>query len=237
LDGTESAELNAVIGSCGVGEGSRVESVIASSVLSEVNFVVEEQAQYEESLVAHELSSFILKRAPALLEQGVLDKTIFATLKAIVKRSEAIEALQLIESECFTERDVRRWHTGSSCDPESGSLIDKPLSDIITKELQLQGQQAEITRVIASQNEHIKTIFQNQARLRENIKSLENMTGSELVKRYMHDLDKEEDDLIQTRKQIEGREIEQAKVEAELKEIILHAVSVAQKAREKLEEH
>lgn len=50
----------------------------------------------------------------------------------------------------------------------------------------------------------MSSIFESQGRLRENIKALENMPQSSLVDRYMKDLDREEDELIQTRQQIEA---------------------------------
>lgn len=53
---------------------------------------------------------------------------------------------------------------------------------------------------------HISQVFTNQSRLRDNIKSMEKQHTSELVQRYMKDLDGEEDDLISTRKIIKQLE-------------------------------
>lgn len=54
--------------------------------------------------------------------------------------------------------------------------------------LDLQGKLKQVSNQISSANEHIKVVFTNQSRLRENIKSLEKITDSELVKRYLSDL-------------------------------------------------
>lgn len=50
--------------------------------------------------------------------------------------------------------------------------------------------------------EHVSTIFKNQDRLRQNIKSMEKMPSNDLVKRYLADLNSEETDLINTRQEI-----------------------------------
>merc|ERR1712050_312435 len=55
-------------------------------------------------------------------------------------------------------------------------------------------------------NSHVKKIFENQSRLRENIKSMEHVRTGSLLDRYMNDMDKEESDLIETRKRIEQDE-------------------------------
>merc|ERR1712194_981405 len=52
----------------------------------------------------------------------------------------------------------------------------------------------------------VNKIFENQSRLRENIKSMEAVRTGSLLDRYMNDMDKEENDLIQTRKKIEEAE-------------------------------
>ena len=52
----------------------------------------------------------------------------------------------------------------------------------------------------------INKIFENQKRLRENIKSMENIRTGSLLDRYMNDMDQEESGLIQTRQKIEEGE-------------------------------
>uniref|UniRef100_A0A7S3KXZ8 Ubiquitin-like domain-containing protein n=1 Tax=Amphora coffeiformis TaxID=265554 RepID=A0A7S3KXZ8_9STRA len=82
----------------------------------------------------------------------------------------------------------------------------------------------EIDQLIAALEEHIRQIFTNQERLRENIKSMEKVAASSsLTKRYLSDLDKEENDLISTRTTIdalrtEAKEIgkEHTKIRAKL---------------------
>ena len=62
--------------------------------------------------------------------------------------------------------------------------------------------------------------FSNQDRLRENLKSLEKVAGAggDLTKRYLRDLDKQEDELLQARRSIQGLEEADCKLSDELKQ-------------------
>ena len=62
--------------------------------------------------------------------------------------------------------------------------------------------------------------FQNQDRLRQNLKSLEEHGNSALVKRYLKDMSCEEDDLIRKRKEIESLEIQLKETEVTLDTIL-----------------
>jgi cob(I)alamin adenosyltransferase len=70
---------------------------------------------------------------------------------------------------------------------------------------------------IGVHNDHVKKIFNNQYRLRENIKSLENVQNSVLVERYLKDLNQEEDDLRKANKEVELLEAEREKKKEDLK--------------------
>merc|ERR1712039_1101678 len=70
----------------------------------------------------------------------------------------------------------------------------------------LQQRQRELKRLQEVDSKRVKKIFENQERLRENIKSMEHVRTGSLLDRYMNDMDKEESDLIATRKKIEEAE-------------------------------
>ena len=78
--------------------------------------------------------------------------------------------------------------------------------------------------------------FQNQDRLRQNLKSLEKHGNSALVKRYLKDMSCEEDDLIKKRKDIESLEIQLKETEATLDTILEDAKKKAAEASEQLKE-
>ena len=67
-------------------------------------------------------------------------------------------------------------------------------------------------------------IFENQTRLRENIKSMEHVRTGSLLERYMNDMDKEENDLIETRKRIEASEEQNAKLSNDASRLALQIV-------------
>jgi hypothetical protein len=65
----------------------------------------------------------------------------------------------------------------------------------------------------------MERVHANQSRLRENIKSIEKVSSSKLVDRYLADLDKEEDDLIATRKKIDALQKEASEAKAVVLEL------------------
>jgi vacuolar-type H+-ATPase subunit I/STV1 len=202
-------------------------------VLGEVSFKVEETATFKQEISnTAELIQFVSRRAPALLEQNVMHKETLAELKSIISRSQTLSALKLIESSNYTEKELNTWKGLFTVDPDRGTILPKELIELIEKVILLQNRTKDIDRTIATHNEHINKVFQNQTRLRENIRSLEKLTQSELIKRYLKDLDKEEDDLQKTRSKIEELEQEKSKVESELKELRLRTSSDASKIRD-----
>merc|ERR1712187_180997 len=72
--------------------------------------------------------------------------------------------------------------------------------------LRLGADKKELQRKQGVANTRVSKIFENQSRLRENIKSMEAVRTGNLLDRYMNDMDKEENDLIGTRQRIEQAE-------------------------------
>ena len=98
-------------------------------------------------------------------------------------------------------------------DPEDA--LGKELIRSMVERHAAQFKKEEMERVVATHQAHIKEVHANQSRLRENIKSMENVSSSKLVHRYLADLDKEEDDLIHTRQVITALEEQMAALERE----------------------
>jgi len=202
----------------------------------EVPFIVEEFATYKQEISnTADLIHFVSRRAPALLEQKVLDKDTLGILKSIISRSQTLSALNLIESSNYTERELLTWKGLFTVDPERGTILPKELIELLEKIIINQNRTKEIDRTISIHNDHITKIFQNQTRLRENIRSLEKLTQSDLIKRYLKDLDKEEDDLQKTRGLIDTLNEEKSRFELELKELRYKTSSDASKRKEVLE--
>lgn len=92
--------------------------------------------------------------------------------------------LRSIEQASFSENDFHKWQQGSAVDPigQQKSLLQQPLTEMVPGILSMNERIASINNKISAFEEHIRKVFTNQERLRNNIKSLEKVTGSELVK-------------------------------------------------------
>ena len=78
----------------------------------------------------------------------------------------------------------------------------------------------------------IAEAFTNQERLRENIRSMEKVGTNALLTRYLKDLDKEEDDLIQTRRAIARLDEEDAAYVRQIGAAQLELGTVVQRLRD-----
>jgi len=183
--------------------------------LASLEFIVREEVTYETKLTAtSDLVNLINRRAPGLMEQKILKQEVLDVLKQVVRRSEADNALVAIENERFTERELLHWSTGSSVD-QGGPVLDKVVLSKVKEIIDMKGMIAENKRKIDYNKKLIDKVFVNQGRLRENIKSLEKakVANSDLMKRYLSDLEKDEDFLKKTRAAIENIEQETVSLE------------------------
>merc|ERR1711998_823971 len=98
------------------------------------------------------------------------------------------------------------------------------------------GNSTELERQKAVADAHVKTVFENQVRLRQNIQSLEKVSQSKLVDRYCKDLNNEEDDLIKKRKQIDELSEKHNSLRAKLSNLKLEAKSEIEKMQKALNE-
>ena len=103
-----------------------------------------------------------------------------------------------------------------------------------TRELQRQDAEIqEIQRKQALDSSRVNKIFENQKRLRENIKSMEHVRTGSLLERYMNDMDKEENDLIATRKRMEESEETVAKMTHEASRLMLQIIMKTKQLQKK----
>merc|ERR1711920_322925 len=96
----------------------------------------------------------------------------------------------------------------------------------------LESERSELKRKKTVDSSRVQKIFQNQERLRENIKSMEHVRTGTLLDRYMNDMDKEESDLIATRVRIEEIEEQVATLETTACKLSLQ-ISMNAKAEKK----
>jgi len=145
----------------------------------------------------------------------------------MLQSNQLSSALEHIQSESWTERGVQQWR-------ELG-VVDESLLKNLDKVISSQARIVQVTNQIKILNDHINKVFQNQQRLRENLKSLEKVSSSTLVDRYLKDLNAEEDDLIQSRKSIDTHEEEKAKLEIDVKNLKASMSSEASKKLKRMQ--
>jgi len=123
---------------------------------------------------------------------------------------------------------VRKWE---SLEKENkGKLVSlQEVIKLASQILQARQEVAQDKAEIVGCKTHIDQVFQNQTRLRENIKSMEKQHDSDLVQRYLKDLDREEDSLISTRVKIRTLQDKQAGQEAGVKAMVLELQTQAKR--------
>eukprot|EP01130_Rhizamoeba_saxonica_P005859 TRINITY_DN231_c0_g1_i1.p1 TRINITY_DN231_c0_g1~~TRINITY_DN231_c0_g1_i1.p1 ORF type:complete len:799 (-),score=184.92 TRINITY_DN231_c0_g1_i1:24-2420(-) len=177
----------------------------------EVEFLVSEEANYE---TTHSSSSDLIsmlkqKRTTTQLETGVITMDVINDMKRIVTRREIESALQRILNYNYDQSYLRKWRSGSSVcelfpsdDFEQGPLVSEEILAMVEHIMAAEVTKTKKHKTVATLGDHIRKVFDNQRRLRDNIKSMDQLMESDLVKRYMKDLDEEEDDLRNTKKLI-----------------------------------
>jgi len=190
-------------------------------------------------VVAHSSSRRTVSAARELLQleqfregrgTDVLTATARAALACFVSRSERAALLQRVEAanaeggDSIPAAELHKWR-------EQGALPAELLRKL--EELaELASRRREGQRKVSTHQAQIKATFNNQERLRENIRSLEKVGKNALTDRYLTDLDKEEDGLIQTRRAISVLEEQDAALGAEQAAIRLELSTDVRKLRE-----
>jgi len=76
----------------------------------EINFIVSEEAFYtSETTSTNDLTTSVKTKLPGLLKQGIINEELINTITNIVILRESLQALQQIESESFSEKNLISW--------------------------------------------------------------------------------------------------------------------------------
>ena len=178
----------------------------------EIEFIVDEQAKHSKKIFeAVALETFLEKQVPDLIQLKLIDDKTVNLIKKIIAHKFVQQVLRFMIDSTITDNQIRTWSTKRDLIPTS--LYDKALA-IVNAQLVLR----ELDSKIKSRESHIKSIFENQDRIRQNIKSLEKIEKSDLMMRYLKDLNTEEDDLQATRREIKTMQDEHGKRRNELEE-------------------
>ena len=162
----------------------------------EIEFIVDEEAQHSKSI--HDLTaleSFVEKQVPDLITSKLIDEKTVETIQSIINQKYIQQVLRQMIDNTINDGHLRSWAIKRALIP--ATLYEKAIA-IVETQATLQ----ELDKKIKAHEAHIKGIFENQERIRQNIKSLEKIEKSVLMDRYLKDLNAEEDDLQETRRQI-----------------------------------
>jgi len=203
---------------------------------AELVLEVLEEANYEEniSMTDDGISNFLSTRSKSLLKENVLQQEVIDAL------CDARERLRLgclvralIRPANISEEQLIGWKSREKAYNPEG--VQKEVDDLlqqVSKLQEIESTKSEAQRKQSLDAGRVKKIFENQSRLRENIKSMEAVRTGSLLDRYMNDMDKEENDLIQTRQRIEEAEETVAGLSQEATKLTLH-ISMKAKAVQK----
>lgn len=159
-----------------------------------VRFSVVEEASYTSNVTnINSLESFLVKQMPDFLKANLkgLTNEVAETLKKIVGKKDVMEALKKMSNDSFSEKEYLKW-VELYFDKK---VLGQGLKEKLIKSLNIRNKINELTSLGMSANEAVKKNHENQSRIRENIRSLEKMPTSDLMKRYLRDMDQEEDEL------------------------------------------
>ncbi|CAF1098604.1 unnamed protein product [Adineta ricciae] len=178
----------------------------------EIEFIVDEQAHNSTKIYeASGLETFVEKQVPDLLQAKLINEKTIQVIQNIITHKYVQQVLRHMIDNKITSTQIRTWMVKRDLIPTS--LFDKALAIA-----DIQEKLREFDLTIKSREAHIKSIFENQERIRQNIKSLEKIDKSDLMVRYLKDLNTEEDDLQSTRREIKSMQDEYNKKQRELEE-------------------
>ncbi|CAE7674531.1 unnamed protein product [Symbiodinium sp. CCMP2592] len=150
----------------------------------------------------------------------------------------------LVQPRQVSEKQLLGWEQREPCEDPDGFATE--VREILSLGLrcvffraqtrELLRQDAEIWEIQRRQtldSTRVNKIFDSQTRPRENIKSMEHVRTGSLLARYMSDMDKEENDLIATRKRMEESEETVAKMTHEASRLMLQIIMKTKQLQKK----
>jgi hypothetical protein len=184
---------------------------VAVPSLGNCEFVVREEAFYEEAFNVSSCHYAILSNR-AVAASGKLDPSLRKELQEAVNRDQLKDIFSSIA------RSQRKADEGTmrklaelvaSCSQAMQTSTAHLMSELEAVDVHRENL-AVLQRQLAVTKKEIDTVCSNQSRLRENLVSLKEHASSVVVRRYLEDMNRDEDTLLAARKKI--LELEEAEI-------------------------
>ena len=181
---------------------------------SEIAFPVEEEAEYEVLLKTSSQIRSFMQSLPEKYwtEEEVFPKHLQQTMRLMLDISNAMKYTDHLRNNSTLNILLALTSPKESVLGKGKTALEnllgfkhkliKQLNDNILKVKDAKAVLDGCRAQVSAKEKSIADTFKNQERLRQNIQSFEKQANSKLVKRYLADMDREEDDLIRQRKEI-----------------------------------
>lgn len=175
---------------------------IALQPQQQIELLVQEEASYiVEISHTNLLQEFVNKKVELLQARKTpgITPELVEFIKGIVGRKDLIDALKKMSSGNFSEKEYLKWVEVYF----ETKILNDNFKKLVSTNLTVTKRISELNSIYTECNEAIQRNHKNQERLRENIKSLEKIPNSDLMKRYLTDMGKEEDELRELKGKLE----------------------------------
>jgi len=208
---------------------------------AEVSLEVVEDASYSEWLpmTFESIAKFMASRVRPLQEQGVLREEVLTQLGVVQESLQLASCLDaLARSTTMSEEQLLSWEDLAKQASRSPEELIEEVQGLLGKVRQLRAislETAEQHRKKGIDEAMVKEIFGNQARLRDNIKSMENVRTGTTLEQIMNDtaraLQTDEAALKETRDRLKAGEETIAATERQAQQLGLQISMAAKQAK------
>lgn len=133
-------------------------------------------------------------------------------MKALIAQGIQKRTLSTVLRDSYSEQDLKKW--------KAHGLLPEELVTQVESVLDKKKQISDNRKVIQRLKSQMDKVYENQKRIRENIKAMmERMSDSGLIKRYLKDMEKQEDELVLAIQKKDKAELEIEEFQAALQEL------------------
>jgi len=196
---------------------------VALPSLGNCEFVVREEAFYEEVFGLSSCNGAIIN-SRSVVESGKLDQGLRKELQEAVNRNALKE---LFSSIVWSQRKGDEGSMKKLVDLVAAckQVVQKQTSELMSQLETLDSHRENLSvhqRQLAVAKKEIETVCANQSRVRDNLERLKEHSSSVVVRRYLEDMNRDEDTICAARKKI----VELEETEIALKKTIASAEAV-----------